>query len=258
MMERLKEAYQYRAFLSQLVYQQLEQRYHGSVLGFVWTLLFPLLTFASFTVIFSVLNHWDMKDFGLYFLSGYIFWNLFSAGCLMAAESVVGNSMYVTRVYVPKILLPLASVAVNLVDLGAGLVILLVMMLAFGVPWSPALFFLPVAAILAAVFMAGLGMLCAVANVFLRDFRHLLNSLLFIWFFFSPILWRPEGIPEQARVFLQANPIVPFLQAFQFPVWKGELPGGGVLTTAVILSLASLLLGVVAFFHTERRFYYYL
>lgn len=258
MIERLKEAYQYRAFLFQLVYQQLEQRYHGSVLGFLWTLLFPLLIFISFTVIFSVLNNWDMKDFGLYFLSGYVFWNFFATGCSMAAESVVGNAVYVTRVYLPKILLPLASVAVSLVDLGAGLVILLILMLAVGVPLSPAMLFLPVSAIMATIFLAGASMLCAIANVFLRDFRHLLNSLLFIWFFLSPILWKPDAVPAKAHLFLQVNPLVPFLNAFQSPVWKGELPGAQSLAAAAALASATVLLGVASFLRAERRLYYYL
>jgi ABC-type polysaccharide/polyol phosphate export permease len=258
MIDRIREAYEYRSFLFQLVYQQLDQRYHGSVLGFLWTLLFPLLIFVSFTVIFSVLNNWDMKDFGVYFLSGYLFWNLFSTACSMGAESVVGNAVYVTRVYVPKILLPLASVAVSLVDLGAGLAILVILMLAVGAPISAAMLFLPVSAVIAVVFVAGMSMLCAVANVFLRDFRHLLNSLLFLWFFFCPILWKAQTAPPKARLFLEINPLVPFLNAFQAPVWKGELPGTDSMAVAASIALASLLLGVASFFHAERKLYYYL
>ena len=92
MIGRLKEAYEYRDLLRELVYQQLHQRYQGSVLGFLWTLVLPLLTFGCFSVIFSFLNHWELKDYGIYFFSGYIFWILFSNSCLGAAESVVGIS----------------------------------------------------------------------------------------------------------------------------------------------------------------------
>jgi ABC-type polysaccharide/polyol phosphate export permease len=258
MIARIKEAYQYRAFLYQLVYQQLDQRYHGSVLGFLWTLLLPLLVFSSFTLIFSVLNNWNMKDFGVYFLSGYLFWNLFSVSCAMAAESVVGNAPYVTRVYVPKILLPLASVAVNLVDFAAGMAILALLMLAVGAPFSTAMFFLPVAAMTAIVFVAGVSMLCALANVFLRDFRHLLNSLLFLWFFFCPILWKADSAPPKAKIFLEINPLVPFLRTFQVPVWKGVLPGLDSILLAAGIALASLLLGVFLFLRCERKLYYYL
>jgi ABC-type polysaccharide/polyol phosphate export permease len=258
MIQQLREAYDYRSFLFQHVYQQLDQRYHGSMLGFVWTLLSPLLIFASFTIIFSVLNNWDARDYGVYFLSGYLFWNLFSNGCMMAAESVVGNSVYVTRVYVPKILLPLASVAVCLVDLAAGLVILAVLMLVVGAPLSMAALFLPVSILIAVVFVVGASMLCAVTNVFLRDFRHLLNSFLFIWFFFSPILWKVETAPPGAHLFLLVNPLVPFLKAFQEPVWRGQMPTGTSIAIAAGIAIATLLLGVFAFARSEKKLYYYL
>lgn len=258
MITRLREAYHYRSFLLQLVYQQLDQRYHGSLLGFLWTILHPLIMFLSFTIIFSVLNNWDMRDFGVYFLSGYVFWNLFSTGCSLAAESVVGNAVYVTRVYVPKILLPLASVVVSLVDLAAGLAILLALVAILGAPFSPAMLFLPVSALLAALFLSGAALMCAMANVFFRDFRYLLNSLLFIWFFFSPILWKAEAAPPAARLFLQVNPLVPFLDTFQSPVWKGEFPSVVSIGAAAILACIALVLGTALFFRVEDRLYYYL
>ena len=124
MTRQFKELYDYRDFFFQLVYQQLHQRYSGSVLGFLWTLINPLLIYASFSIIFSMINHWDLKDYGIYFFSGYMFWNFFANSCLHGAESIVGNAGYVTRLYVPRMLFPFASLAVNLVDLGAGMLIL--------------------------------------------------------------------------------------------------------------------------------------
>lgn len=258
MLPKLKEAYEYRDFLFQLVYQQLHQRYQGSILGFLWTLALPLLTFASFSLIFSLLNNWDLKDYGIYFFSGYIFWILFSNSCSLGAESVVGNAAYVTRVYIPKILLPISSVALSLVDLLASFVILVILMLAWGAPLSSAMLFLPVAVLIALPFVLGAAMLCALANVFLRDFRHLLASLLFLWFFFCPILWKGDIAPARAKVLLLFNPLTPFLAMFQMPVWKGELPTGQELGIAVALALGTLLLGIYCFQRAEGRFYYYL
>jgi ABC-type polysaccharide/polyol phosphate export permease len=108
------------------------------------------------------------------------------------------------------------------------------------------------------VFVAGVSMLCAIANVFFRDFRHLLNSLLFVWFFFCPILWKAETAPPKAKVFVEVNPLVPFLTAFQAPVWKGELPSWESVSVAALIALASLLLGMASFFRAERKLYYYL
>ena len=258
MMERIKEAFRYHAFLGQLVYQQLDQRYHGSFLGFLWTLLYPLMIFCSFTLIFSVLNNWDLRDFGIYFLSGYLFWMLFSSACMLGAESVVGNAVYVTRVCVPNLLLPLSSVVLSLVDFAAGLGILCALMLAAGAPFTSAMLFLPVSIVLAVIFVTGSALLCAVANVFFRDFRHILSSFLFVWFFFSPILWKPEAAPPGARIFVWLNPVVPFLEAFQAPIWRGRLPAAESLTAGAVFALALLLLGLAVFLRAERRFYFYL
>ncbi len=258
MIQKLREAYEYRDFFRRLVYLQLHQRYQGSFLGFLWTLVLPLLTFASFGVIFTVLNRQDVRSYGIYFFSGYMFWLLFSNTSLQAAESIVGNPAYITRVYVPKILLPLASVAVNSVDLGAAALILLAIMAILGAPMTWAMLFLPVAIAIALVFVSGAALLCALANVFFRDFRHILNSVLFLWFFFSPILWRADTAPERARTLLNLNPVMPFLAMFQAPISRGELPAFEIITRGVVIAAAAAAAGCLGFFRAERRFYYFL
>lgn len=258
MLHKLKEVLDYRELLTRLVYQNLHQRYQGSVLGFLWTLLAPLLVFISFSIIFTALNNWNLRDYGVYFFAGYVVWIFFSNTCLMACDSIIGNPIFVARVYVPKALLPLASVAVNFVDLMAAFVVLAIIMLAVGAHFSVAMLFLPISTLLVLLFVTGASMVCAVANVFFRDFRHMLGSLLFIWFFFSPILWKAEAAPEKARLLLGLNPIVPFLAMFQYPIWKGTLPPAGSIVAAASYAGVALVMGLLAFYGTERRFYYYL
>jgi len=259
MMDKIREVYEYRAFFRQLLYQQLRQRYQGSVLGFLWTLLNPLLIFVSFSVIFSILNNWDLKDYGIYFLSGYVAWNFFANSCLSAAESVVGHAPYVTKVYVPKAVFPLASVAVNLVDLLAGLAILFLIMVFVGAPFSLAMLFLPVSVFLLILFTTGAALLSAGWNVVFRDFRYLLSSLLFVWFFFTPILWKADQVKgKMAANYVQYNPTAWFVQLFQAPVWKGELPPAETVATAALIATFIFLAGVYSFLRSERTFFYYL
>ena len=241
-----------------LVYQNLHQRYQGSVLGFLWTLLNPLLVYVSFTVIFSSLNNWDMKDYGLYFFSGYMPWMFFSNACLQASDSVVSNSVLVTRVRVPKALLPMSIVAVNIIDLIASFAILLGLMLAMGVPLPWTLCFVPLSMVCLIVFTAGLCLLFACSTVFLRDFRHLLNAVFFLWFFFSPILWKMPSMPEHVRRWFQLNPLVPYIELFQQPIWAGVAPDPGVAAVSLALGLIVFALGLFVFFRSESRFYYFL
>ena len=258
MMRRFKELYEYRDFFFQLVYQQLHQRYSGSVLGFLWTLINPLLVYASFSIIFSMINHWDLKDYGIYFFSGYMFWNFFANSCLQGAESVVGNPGYVTRLYVPRMLFPFATLAVNLVDLGAGMLILFGLMAFLRTPFTPALLALPGFILISAIFVAGAALLCAVFNVFFRDFRHLISAVFFLWFFFSPILWKLDGMSPQARAYLDNNPVFPFLTLFHDSIWLGHLPATGTILVSCGIALVTFLAGVTLFLQKERQFYYYL
>jgi ABC-type polysaccharide/polyol phosphate export permease len=254
---KLGELFAGRGLLWMLVRQQLTQRYEGSLLGYLWALLNPVLVYCSFTFVFSQLNHWDVRDYGIYFFSGYLVWSFFSNSCLSAADSIVANSVYVTRIYAPRALFPLASVAVNLIDWLASFLVLLVMAAALGkLSWT--LLFVPVALALTLTFVTGAALLCAWWNVILRDFRHLLSSLFFVWFFCSPILWKSSDMPVAVQILLRANPIVPFLRLFQAPIWGGQLPGGLDLGIAAMLAGLSLFAGFQGFIRSEHTFYYFL
>jgi ABC-type polysaccharide/polyol phosphate export permease len=257
MRDGIKAIWEYRGFFAQFVNQQLRLRYQSSVLGFVWTLLNPLLIYASFCVIFSLINHWDLKGYGIYFFSGYMAWTFFATASMMGADSVVANGSYVTRIYVPKAVFPLAAVAVSLVDLLASFAILAVLMLVLGAGFSPALLILPVSALLLTVFVCGVCLLTSMWTVFLRDFRHLLSSLLFIWFFFCPILYRFSVVPSAAQRYFEWNPMLPFLRLFQKPISAGMWPAGSDLAAGAAIAVGTAILGCVLFFRSESRFYYY-
>lgn len=215
MLHRIAEILNRRDFIKEMIRQQLRQRYQSSVLGFFWTLLNPLLVYASFCLIFSYINHWDLKDYGIYFFSGYMAWTFFANTISLGADSVVANAGYVTRIHMPKAVFPLVSVAVGLIDLGASFAILIVLMIFLGAKFSLALLTLPVSALLLAVFATGVALLTSMWSVQLRDFRQLLSTILFIWFFFSPILYRSTVIPANRQVLFSMNPMLPFLRLFQ-------------------------------------------
>jgi ABC-2 type transport system permease protein len=117
MLDELKRLAEYREFVKQFALQQLRVRYRGSVLGFVWTLLFPLLTCVSFTIIFGYISHADLKSYGVYFLSGYVPWLFFVNSASLANGSILGNANYVSKILVPKSVFPISSVFMSLVDL---------------------------------------------------------------------------------------------------------------------------------------------
>lgn len=258
MAEKLRELYSYREFFFTLLYHQLHQRYQGSILGFLWTLLHPLLTFASFSLVFSLLNRWDLRDYGVYFFSGYVVWTFFSNSCTSAADSILNHRVFVTRVYSPKAIFPLMMVAINFIDMLAGLAILIALKIFVRHPFGMSLLILPLSFLLLIAFTTGVSLICAQWNVFFRDFRHLLASFLFIWFFFTPIVWKADAMPANAREFIWYNPAAHFLSLFQNPLWANKLPPTSSLILTSTTAAGALIAGLYLFFRSEKKFFYYI
>lgn len=258
MLDELRRLAEYKEFLKQFALQQLRTRYRGSVLGFIWTLLNPLLTCISFTIIFGYISKVNLRTYGVYFLSGYVPWLFFVNSASFANGSILGNANYVARIRVPKSVFPISSVVMNFVDLVAGLLAVAAVMAFFSAPFSVNLLILPLSAVLIAAFSLGICLLFATLNVFLRDFGYLWNVVSFLWFFFTPIIYPISKIPEGPRQYFELNPILPFIRLFQSPISGGSLPDSNTFLLATIYSIASLLLGLAIFAHQQRRFYLYL
>jgi ABC-type polysaccharide/polyol phosphate export permease len=254
----LAELVEYREFLLQYTLQSLRARYRTSVLGFLWTLLNPVLVCLSLSLVFSYINRVDLRTFGLYFFGGYIPWMFFVGATSNGTFSIVGNTHYVTRIYLPKVIFPVWATLVVTVDLLAGLVVVLALVVAMKGPITPALFILPLSALILFAFCVGLSFLFGAINVFLRDFQFIWASIAFLWFFFSPILFPMSNIPVNIRPYFYLNPMVPFLDLFQYPISQGILPPPQAFLYSSGLALAALLIGVLFFVRSQKSFYVYL
>lgn len=258
MLEFWKELARSGELFSMLLRVQIQQRYSGSLLGLLWALVVPMLTILSFSVIFAGLSGWNLADYGVYFFCGYVPWTFFQASSLNAAESLVGNALYVTRLPMPSQILPLVQVAASGIDALIHLAILFAIMPALGAPFHAAMLCLPASILVTAAAAAGVSLLAAQANVFFRDFRYLLSSALFLWFFFSPVLWQPASLHGPMREFYRLNPAVPYLELFQLPIRQGAVPSVETWFVASALAVGLCLAGSVSFAANRRRFYYYL
>jgi ABC-type polysaccharide/polyol phosphate export permease len=254
----IKEVIEYREFLKQYVLQTLRSRYRSSLLGFFWTLLNPMLTCLVLSIVFSYINRVDLRTYSPYFFSGYMPWMFFLAATCGGTVCVVGNAAYVTRIYLPKAIFPIAAALLAAADLLAALFIVFAVMYFTRAAFTPALLILPVSLCLLIVFCMGLCFLFGALNVFVRDFQFLWAAVTFLGFFFSPILYPLSNIPAGPRAYFMLNPLVPFLQLFQDPMSKGLLPPGTVFVQASIYAMVSLAAGTVFFVRSQRSFYLYL
>ena len=248
----------HREFVKELVHHSLRARYRGSFLGFLWTLLTPLLFFISFTFVFSFINRADMRTFGIYFFSGYVPWAFFVAAASQATISVLSYAHLITRIRTPKMVYPAVVVIANCIDFLAGLFLIFVLMYLLGTPFTAALAILPLSFLLLLVFVAGMSYAFAAINVFMRDFSFIWNSINIIWFFCTPILYPIDRIPPHVRPYFELNPILPFIRMFQEPVCNGVLPSADTVLLAGTYAALAFVFGTSLYLKSQKSFYRYI
>lgn len=238
--EHFKDILKHRTLVISLVSRELKGRYRGSLLGFLWTFLNPLMLLLVYALVFSVYFRVKMDNYAIFMFTGLLPWIYFSQCLTDGAGAISDGGSLVTKVLFPMQILPTVKVASNLMNYLFSLPILLGFMLAGGMKFSPALVCFPVVAVVQTLFIFGLSMLLATLNVFMRDTRHILGNLLTLWFFLTPILYPMTQVPEKYRMLVYLNPAAIFITAYQdifywarWPRW--DLLGGLLLASLVIL-----------------------
>ncbi len=194
---RLKDVWEYRELLGNLVRRELKVRYKDSVLGFLWTLLNPLLYLAVFSVVFGLVLDAGAPRYGLLLLSGLLVWNLFAIGLGSATASIVGNGPLVQKVWFPREILPIAAVGASFVSFCFQMVVLIIGLAAFGHTPQLSMLWLLIPALLITLLLAtGLGLLLGAYNVYYRDTGHFLELGLLAWFWFTCIVYPFQFIGE--------------------------------------------------------------
>ncbi len=201
MAAKVRELFGYRELIENLVIRDLKVRYKNSVLGFLWSLLNPLLLMLVFTIVFTVmLPNMTIPKYPVFLLAGLLPWNLFSASVQTAVNSITQNGHLIKKVYFPREILPIATVASNLANFLLALPVLLIMVVAFDIPLTVWLVYLPVVILVQVVFTVGIALILATLNVFYRDTSVIMEVLMQAWFFVTPVFYPVDLLPEWQMV----------------------------------------------------------
>ena len=254
------QLYRYRDLIAALVARELKVRYRRSAIGFLWTMLQPLLMMLVLQVVFSSIFTFRLPygNYVVYALAGILFWNFFSQSILASMNSLRGNSVLLKKLPIPKEVFPLATVLSGLVNLVFALIPLLLMLIVTGHPVTPALLFLPVAILLAGIFTLGAGLLLSPLAVFFSDVVELVGVLLSVLMYMTPIFYPMEILPEQYRWLVRFNPVRSILEVFRDPIYQGEIPPLSHLSVCVGIAAAALVLGAIAFRRSSDRIPFYI
>lgn len=255
----MKEILLYRDLVRALVARDLKVRYRRSAIGFVWTMLQPLLMMLVLHMVFSQIfaMRLDYGNYPIYALAGLLFWNFFSQSIVASMNSLRGNAQLLQKLPVPKAVFPLATVISGVINLVFALIPLLVLLLITEHQLPPTLLFLPVAILLVAVFTLGAGLLLAPLAVFFSDVVELIGVLLTLLMYMTPVIYPKEIVPEHLRWVVRFNPVRSILEVFRDPIYQREIPPLSHLAVSVILTALILLIGIWVFRRTSDRIPFY-
>jgi lipopolysaccharide transport system permease protein len=255
----LRELYEYRELIQNLVSKEYRAKYKGTFLGFLWSLVVPLVMVCVYSFAFGVIMRVSIPKFPIYLLTGLLPWTFFSGSLLSTVGVISSNANLVKKIYFPREILPLSSTLFNLIHFLLSFIILVPAVLLFRVGLQPVpLLFLPLAIVLSFTVSLGLALLVSAGNVFFRDVEHLLEVLLIAWFFLTPIIYEfnmvAGRVPRWLLRLYQLNPMVHVIDLYHDILYWGRMPASSNLLGASVAAVVCLLVGYAVFKRSEPRF----
>ena len=243
-MTSLQELVAAREVLLVLVWREVRARYRGSVLGFLWTLLNPLMFMAIYSLVFTVYLRIEMASYPVFLFAGLLPWIWFSSALVSGASSVIDGGSLLKRVAFPPLILPTVAVTANLVNFLLGLPLLVLFMVGFRVPLTWAVISLPLAMAIQYVFTLALAVILAMLTTRYRDLQHLLGNVITLWFFLTPIIYPYPMVPASFHSLLFVNPMAAIVALYQDALYYGRFPPLSMLLVGGGASLALLALAL--------------
>jgi lipopolysaccharide transport system permease protein len=251
-----RELWTYRELLYFLVWRDIKVRYKQTVLGVAWALLQPLATMVVFALFFGRLAGIpsDGLPYPVFAFAALVPWTFFANGLTLSANSLIANQQLVTKVYFPRVAIPMATVLAGLVDLVIAFAVLLAMMAWYGIAPTVNVLWLPLFIALALVTALGVGLWLSALNVLYRDVRYVVPFLTQLWLFATPIAYSSTLLPEQWRTLYAINPMVGVVEGFRFALLGQGSGPGPMLAASALAAVALFVSGAYYFRRMEDTF----
>lgn len=248
----------YLPLLKELVKRDMKLKYRRSVLGYLWSLLNPLMMMCVMSFVFSAVFTSSIPNFPLFLICGQTLWSFFSESTTMAMFGIVHNSSLIKKVYVPQIIFPLSRVMTSFVSMSFSLLAILIVMLVTRAPiyWTVLLFWVPLVFLF--VFCLGVGTALSALSVFFRDITHLYTVLTLAWMYATPVFYDPAILPERVLSVLRWNPMYYYLQFFRELILFGSVPNWNVWAVCIGCGLGAVALGFWLFRRLQKQFILYI
>lgn len=252
----LAELWRFRELAVFLAWRDFAVRYKQTALGVIWVLFQPLVLTLIFSLVFGGLANLpsDGHPYAVFVFAGLVPWQLFGYTLTQTSLSVVSNERLITKVYFPRLVIPIASSLSGVVDVAVSMTVLFAMILLVGIPLSATWLLAPVIIMSGLLTAMGVGLWLAALNVEFRDVRYTLPFLAQIWMFATPVVYPVSVIPEPWRAIVSLNPMTSVVEAFRWATLGSPFPDPAAVVASSAMAVLLLLTGALYFNRLERRF----
>lgn len=259
-MNQLKEIYEYRHMIISLVKKDLRGRYKGSVLGFLWTFINPLLQLVVFTIVFSIIMRAGYEQYYLFLFVALVPWMFFASSVQDGSTSILREKDMVKKIYFPREVLPIATVTSGFVNMLLTFIVIFAVILVSGRGINLlAVLFLPVVMIVEYIFCLGCALIVASLTVYLRDLQYMLGIVVMALQYLTPVMYGVDmvensGVPEWGKVIFNLNPLTPIINIYREILYYGNVPDIADLLFALIIGVLFIIIGAVLFRKLQKGF----
>ncbi len=255
MIKKFKEIYAYREMIFSLVKRDLKGRYKGSILGFLWTFINPLLQLAVYTMVFSTIMRSGIEDYYLFLFVALIPWIFFSTSVAGGAGCIWSQQEMVKKIYFPREVLPISFVTSQFVNMLLCFIVIFLVLIVSGKGLNPAaILCLPIIMIVEYILALGIALIVSAVTVYIRDLEYILGIITMAWQFLSPVMYSIEQVPEQLHGIFNLNPMSHVIVAYRDILYYGKIPEIQTLLNATILGVVLLILGGLVFNSLQKHF----
>lgn len=257
--KRLQNSWQYRDLLKQLVMRDIKLKYRRSFLGYLWSVLNPLLIMMVMTIVFSTMFSRNIDNFPVYLFCGQMLFNFMNNSTHQAISSITGNASLLKKTYVPKYIFTVSKITSGLMDFFFSIGALIIVMLVTRAKFTPYFLLIPFVALQLYLFCIGLGMFLAQANVFFRDIQYIYNAITTAWIYLTPIFYPIDMLPPNVMwIVKHFNPMYFYVGQFRDLVYYGRLPGPKIIFAGCVTAFLAVIIGIRSFLKTQHKFILYI
>lgn len=252
----IREIWIYRELLYFLAWRDLKVRYHQTILGILWAVIKP----CSMMIVFSVFFGWlgripsDGLPYPIFVFAALLPWQLFAHTLSATSHSLVANQHLITKVYFPRLIIPISSMGIGLIDFGIALLVLFVMLLYYHIPIIPQVLALPAFMMLGITSALGVGLWASALNIRHRDVGHAIPFVTQLWFFVTPVAYPSSLIPESWRAWYGINPMASVVEGFRWALFGNGVDIALMFILSLLISSTLLISGLYFFRRTEQTF----